>query len=305
MRQFVTLLIALAAIAAVGVGYWRRMHDIRVEPDVIIGEGGWLFPGWDRLVDDHRREADAGVRLVRQVDAQLKGRGVGLVVLLIPNKSRNVPEHLPAPRRAQVRGSQAYQALVERLRHEGVRVVDAGPTLVALKASGEPAYFTRDAHWTGAAAEAVAAPLASAVVALGPIPGTAGDGEKIAPWRTWRRYPDLVAIQRRQGVLTYGEEDFRLRDYAVPPPPPAPVLIVGSSFADRQYGLPQKLSSLLDRRVNIFIRFGADGCWQAMAETLQASQPAPPKVIVWQLSEGSFSSAAAQAAMSAHFKSTH
>src|SRR5262249_42418606 len=115
-------------------------------------------------------------------------------------------------------------------------------------------------------------------------------------------YPDLVEIQHHKGDLRYGEEDYQLREYVVPPTGPAPILVVGSSFADRQYGVPEMLSSLLDRKVGIHIRFGADGCWQAMVEQLKAAPDPALKVVVWHLGEGSFSSAASQAAMSAYLK---
>lgn len=304
MRQALVLLIAIIALVAIAVGYGRRMLAPAREPDVIVGTDGWLYPGWDRLADDHRGDVGHGVGMVAEVNRRLKARGIALVVLLIPNKARITPEHFPADRRAAVLRSHAYQDLAARLRDEGVTVADAAPVLRRLHDTGAPTYFPRDAHWTGVSAEAVADMLTPIVQGLGPLPGQAGDGEKATPWRIVRRYADLVAIQRRQGVLTYGEDDFQLRDYVPPPAPPYAVLIVGSSFADRQYGVPERLSQRLDRRVGIHIRFGADGCWQAMAEELRApSQPAP-KVIVWHLSEGSFSDRRNQAAMTAYLKAS-
>ena len=169
---------------------------------------------------------------------------------------------------------------------------DAKPVLMRLQAVGQ-AFQPRDAHWTGYAAEAVAGELAPAVLSLGALPGASGTGEALAPWTHVRRYADLVEIQRRHGDTSTRPDDFILRTYTVPAAGPFAVAVVGNSFADRQYGLPQALSHELDRPIQHVVRYGAEGAWQAMADFLRSTPAARPKRVVWVLGEDCFTDRAA------------
>ena len=93
MRNIVSLLILAAAAAFLIFAYVPAF--LRPAPDVIVGQDGWLYPGWDRLVDEHKRTARTGMAMVREVDTLLKSRGEKLVVVLVPTKARAVPEFLP------------------------------------------------------------------------------------------------------------------------------------------------------------------------------------------------------------------
>ncbi len=301
MRQGLLLALAVAAVVALAVVYGRQAMR-PPPPDIIDGVSGWLYPGWDRPVDDEAGAARQGVKLAVEADRRLKALGVRPILLLLPLKVRIVPEHLTPSRRAQIETSRGYDELVRGLRAQGVEVFDAAPILSATQRATGKAYAPRDAHWTGQAAEQVAAALARTIQAEGHLTGAPGDGEPLGPWRVVRRYADLVAIQRRKGDLRFAEDDFILREYTAPAVGPAAVAVVGSSFVDRQYGLPQMLSHLLDRRVGHHIKYGADGCWGAMVDYLSLAPRDSARVVVWHLGEGSFSSKASQAAIAAYLK---
>jgi len=297
MRQVVPVVVGVLAAALLVVGYGKTFFRPPPPPDVIEGEDGWLYPGWDRLVDERPRNARAAVKLVAGVNRALAGRGERLLLLVVPNKGRVVPEHLPASRRALVERSHAYQNLIASLRAEGVEVLDTYPLLSAAHRRDGRAYSPRDAHWTARTAEQASAAAAPLVRAIGDLPGNAGDGDKVGEWEPVRRYADLVLILRRQGVVKHGEDGFEERAYIPPTKGWGPVAVVGSSFVDRRYGFPQMLSQLIDRRVELRVRFGLEGAWEAMAEHLRDRSAPPRRVVIWQLSEGSFSADGASAAV--------
>ena len=300
MRNFFSLLLLAGAVGFLAIAYAPAF--LRAAPDVIVGQAGWLYPGWDRLVDERKTETRSGVRMVREVAAILEGRGERFVIVLVPTKARAVPEYLPERLAAAVSRANDYAELVDELRSAGIEVVDTLPLLRKRHLADQQAYFRRDAHWTGYSAEAAAGALAARLQARGWVADTPPDGERLLGWERARRYPDLVAILRRQGDLSLGEEMFTQRQYVPPPKGRAGILVLGSSFADRRYGLPQTLSQLLDRKVVNISRFGAEGSWQAMVEHLRGPDEAQPDVVVWQLSEGAFSSREAQTMMAAYLK---
>ncbi len=302
MRHVVPVLVGALVVALLVLGYGKTFFKPPQQPDVIEGQGGWLYVGWDRLVDDYPRNARAAVKLAGRVDREFKGRGQRLLVMVVPNKGRVVPEHLPDRQRAAVERSEGYGKLIASLRAAGVQVFDTYPLLEAAHRRDGRAYSPRDAHWTAHTAEEAAVAAVPLVKAMGGLPGPPGGGDQIAGWETVRRYPDLVVILRRQGVMTYGEDAFEERVYTPPTGKWGPVAVVGSSFVDRKYGFPQMLSHLLDRPVTRRVEFGLEGAWQAMAEQLKDRSAPPQKVVVWQVSEGSFANGDAPAAVEAYFK---
>ena len=299
MRKLVSLLILAAVTALMILAYAPAF--LRPPADVLVGSDGWLYPGWERLVDERKSAARQGARLVVEVDAALKAQGQQLIVVVTPTKARVVSEHLPRLRKFEVERAKGYDSLIASLEASGIHVVDALPLLKRRHLQDGRAYFRRDAHWTGYAAEEVAQVLATKIAAETPLPVELPDGERLGGWEQVRRYPDLVAILRRQGDLSLGEERFTQREYKVEPVGSGRVTVVGSSFVARRYGLPQTLSQLLDRRVSHRVEFGAEGSWAAMVTHLRARAPTT-KVVIWQLGEGSFSSEAAQASMNAYLK---
>jgi alginate O-acetyltransferase complex protein AlgJ len=279
----VILMVGVVVLAAV----FATQFASEPRQDVLVGRDGWLFAGWERLADEEPGQVRKAEDLVAAVDQRIAASGGRLVVVLMPNKERIALDHVPDGRQQDFARSGAYDEIVQALVGRGLKVVDTKPLHQRLYAQGH-AYQPRDAHWTGYGAEAAAEAIAPAVLSMGPLPGSPGSGETISAWTHVRRYADLVEIQRRHGVTTTPPDDFLIRAYATPPNGPFAVVVVGNSFADRQYGLPQALSHALDRPVQHLISYGAPGAWQAMADFLRADPATRPKRVVWVLGEDCF-----------------
>lgn len=149
---------------------------------VAVGRGSWLFfrPGLelaagppfldpDRL--ERRRLAGESWERPPQPDplrallpfaAELKRRGIRLVVVPAPTKAAIHPDRLTGavPAAAAPLENPSFDRLVERLEAAGVEVFDPAPLLAAAAGAGEPQYLRGDSHWRPEAVERVAAALA-------------------------------------------------------------------------------------------------------------------------------------------------
>lgn len=109
-------------------------------------------------------------------DAQLRERGIRLLVLPTPVKPSVHPSELAAAAALLDRPLQnvSFAAFIERLTAAGVAVLDPAPALVEQRiATGEPQYLRADTHWTPAAVDRVARELAGELqsrIELGPPP---------------------------------------------------------------------------------------------------------------------------------------
>ncbi len=270
----------LGAVAAVGLAALAMTYVAPLlKPaggDVRVGSDGWLYPAWVRLAS-----GPPGLRALdrlTKVDAMVTAGGGRLFVLVVPEKLR-----VMEPSRAD---ASAYAALLGGLRTRRLRVLDAAPILAGELAQGESPFQKTDAHWTSEAAERVAASSAEAILASGSLAGRPGDGERPGPWLDTPRYGDLVEIQRRHGDLSREATTFHLRAWTDPPAGPPAVHVVGNSFSDRQYGMPQALSRALDRRVAHYVAYGQAGPWRAMEAFVAARPDLAGEVVVWQVGEG-------------------
>jgi alginate O-acetyltransferase complex protein AlgJ len=280
-------LVILVAGVVVLAAVFASQFAAEPRQDVLVGRDGWLFAGWERLADEAPGQVRKAEDLVAAVDQRIAASGGRMVVVVMPNKERIALDHVPAGRQQAYARSGAYDEIVQALARRGLKVVDTKPLHQRLYAQGH-AFQPRDAHWTGYGAEAAAQAIAPAVLAMGPLPGAPGTGEAVSAWTHVRRYADLVEIQRRQGVTSTPQDDFLIRAYTTPPKGPFAVAVVGNSFADRQYGLPQALSHALDRPVQHVISYGAPGAWQAMADYLRTDPASRPRRVVWVLGEDCF-----------------
>jgi alginate O-acetyltransferase complex protein AlgJ len=131
---------------------------------VLVGGDGWLFTAEEF---QNAAELEPSLRIdieeVREVRDELAGRGVRLLVALVPAKARVYPEKLgryalpAAPARR-------YEELRIQLDGLGVPAPDLLGPLLRAKEKG-PVFLRTDTHWTplgaGAAADALAEPAAA------------------------------------------------------------------------------------------------------------------------------------------------
>ena len=285
LRKIVPPLIALAVFGALLFSFGRQFLGPQARQDVIEGPGGWLFPGWNRLVGSVPATTSAAVDEIAATAARVRAAGARPIVLLVPEKVRIMPQHAPAAMRKEAEDLRPWNEVVAALRSRGLVVVDSTPVLQRIAATGVSPFERQDAHWTSATAEEVARTVAQ-VVAQGPLPGGKGDGETPGRRMEVRRLPDLVEIQHNKGDNRYGEGLFYLREWTTPPTSPPAVEVFGNSFVDRQYGFPQMLSQTLDRRVLHHVSFGREGPWRSMSERLKSPGDLRGRVVVWQFGEG-------------------
>lgn len=156
----------LPEAAALGARYllWQALGD--TGKNVRVGCPDWLF-----LVDELRvypqREQNALARAqnVVALNRALAQRGIALVVVVVPDKSRIEAAHLCGLNRAQ-RFAERIESWLTQLKAAGVVTVDLQPVLEAVVDAGQEAYLRTDTHWSEAGAEAAANAIAQRIKEL-------------------------------------------------------------------------------------------------------------------------------------------
>ncbi|MFU2025258.1 alginate O-acetyltransferase AlgX-related protein, partial [Bordetella avium] len=144
-----------------GLG-WLTLGDLGAR--VRQGCPGWLFLS-DELELHRGADANAQARahLVAQVREALAAQGVGLLVAVVPDKSRIEAEHLCGLRRPAVLQDRVTR-WIDDLRAKGVTAIDLTSPLQTL---GKDAYYRNDTHWNEAGAGVAARAVADAIRASG------------------------------------------------------------------------------------------------------------------------------------------
>lgn len=136
---------------------WLLMDDLGDR--VRQGCDGWLFLAEEMMLHPEGAQAAADrARMVQAVHQRLAARGIGMMVAVVPDKSRIAAEQLCGLRRAPALDQRAAD-WTRQLAAAGVPVLDLAAPLHAL---GAQAYLRTDTHWneTGAHASARAVALA-------------------------------------------------------------------------------------------------------------------------------------------------
>ncbi len=165
-----------------------------------LGQDGWMFyqpeltalRGWGPLhrppFSPMKDPSVSDLWLARDVvveyAAQLKERGLPLLLVPVPAKAMIYPESLSAlaPIPADQPLSHPHQAeFYAALRLAGIDVLDLAPDLWRLKSSG-PVFLRQDTHWTPAAMEACAQRVAEHIRQHYPnVAGAAPSPEPLVP----------------------------------------------------------------------------------------------------------------------------
>ncbi len=264
---------------------------------IFLGKDNWLFPAWGSLTKVDMQGIDQSAALIRQVNEAMKARDIKLEVLLQSDKSLIHQEMLPDNVRVSTEVDDRYQTILKKLQAGGVSCFDSSIVLKKLKQDGKNVFYRTDQHWTLAAAEASAKATADHINTQVPsLKGQAGSGTPLGAISTESRYGDLADIfltpeQRKQ----VGRERFSVRksagNQALLDDEQAPVHVTGPSLAQPYFGFPQKLSNAIDRPVSVNWKPGNIGQWVMLLEYLEsdAFKKHRPQVLVWQISEATFS----------------
>ena len=299
---------------AIDVPYARSLHRwqaaarYRLFGDLghQVREGcpGWLFyadglrapvqPGHDPVerADGGDALTDARIATLHRYADALRGAGIQLVVVTVPDKARVESEALCGLRQ-DARMTQRLNVWNRELTASNVAHVELLPALQAAR----PAFFRTDVHWNAQGAQAAAQVVGAAVLPLLGKLGetkfthaTAPPAPRIGDLLTlanlndvpdaWRPAPDVVAeetlqAQRSGGLLDDG--------------PAADVLLAGSSFS-RRSAFAERLGEQLGREVwNVSLDDGQfDRALQAVWRE-RATWPKSVRVVIWEMSEDALS----------------
>ncbi len=269
---------------------WALLGDLG--PRVRGGCPGWLFLKDELEVPPDPAGASAlRVDLAARMAERLAARGVRLLLVVVPDKSRIEREHLCGLRRA-ARFEGRVGHWVAALEARGVSALDLAPVLERLP--GER-YYRTDSHWNEEGARESARAIAGTLRARGlaqavPAPGPLAS-ERVA------RRGDLVRVAGLDGLPDgIGPGVEIVEHFTVPAPEAASddlfgeagapkVAVVGSSYS-RSANFVPFLARELGEQVANAAREGADfdGAARAFLEgaTLRDT---PPRVVVWEVPE--------------------
>ncbi|MES2188247.1 MAG: cell division protein FtsQ [Pseudomonadota bacterium] len=188
-------------------------------PQVRQGCPGWLF-----LAEELAPHADGAAHAAARADvavrlrAALEKKGIRLLVVVVPDKSRIEQSRLCGLQRPAALAGR-LDDWTDRLRAAGVPVLDVTPVLAAPMGRGEDPFLRTDTHWNEAGAAASAQAVADAVKALG-VERTPAQDYDVVQQPPARRPGDLVHLAGIDGL------PLALQ--------PAPETLPASSFTPRQ-----------------------------------------------------------------------
>ncbi|MFS2160413.1 cell division protein FtsQ [Pseudomonas sp. Pseusp122] len=277
---------------------WLLFHD--AGPRVRQGCDGWLFLTDEFRINPHA-QANALVKMQTLSDIQqrVKQRGIKLLVVVVPDKSRMASDYLCDLRRPAIL-IRRVQDWTSQLSQAGVSVLDLAPSLQPL---GAAAYLRTDTHWSEAGANAAANAIAAQVRTLG-ISATPkknfevksdaltlrpGDLVRLAgiDWLPLRLQPATESVaatkisERQENVQTGGDNlDDLFADSNLPN-----VALIGTSFS-RNSNFLGFLQLALGASVGSFAKDGGEFSGSANQYfNNPAFKQTPPKLIIWEIPE--------------------
>lgn len=259
---------------------------------VIEGEGGWLFPGWERSDQYNSARVDTNIRLIAETKALLAARNIQLLVMVVPAKTPFYPARLPANLNVSSQIKSRYQDILGLLTKNGITTFDDLQVLRTLENAGSSAFYRADYHWTALAAEASADASASIIRTQWTLAPAKEPGEVLGEWTNERRYGDLAMNfmspddRKRIGRDVYTVR--KLKDAgsgALLESSPAKIQVIGNSFIQPYLGYPQKLSNALNQPVAVTWNPGNIGPWKTFIDAASNPEFKQRQIVVWQFNE--------------------
>ncbi|KPU61189.1 putative cellulose acetylase subunit [Pseudomonas fluorescens] len=277
---------------------WLLLGD--TGPRVRPGCPDWLFLA-DELKVNHQaqRNADAKAQAVIDLQQQLSQRGISLLVVIVPDKSRIASEqrcalHRPAAFEGRI------QAWTSKLDVAGVSNLDLTAALTPLGAS---AWLRTDTHWSESGAKAAAEAIAQRLKTLGisatprrsfneshaPLAVRPGDLVHLAgiDWLPlkWQPAPDMVAqtSTHELPVASAASPDTEADLFGDADLPDT--VLIGTSFS-RNSNFAGFLQQALGAPIGNFAKDG--GAFSGAANGYlnnPASKETPPRQIIWEIPE--------------------
>ena len=280
-------------------------------PRVRRGAPGWLFLSDELTVHElpqlnsAQRKAD-----VLKVQKTLAAKGIELLVVVVPDKTRIEASQLGSLHRPSAYNQRASQ-WVSELKLAGVQALDLTDTLTVFKQKNSAAFLKSDSHWTEQGAEAAAIAV-SAEVRRMKIVATPAQSLVIDKRIESQRPGDLIrlagvdwldgALQPQQDVAqetsfkvdvraasglgsgatqtASAQNDDLFGDADLPN-----VVVIGTSFS-RTSNFVSFIEKELKAKVANLARSGGDfsGAMNAYLASV-AFKKTPPKIVIWEIPE--------------------
>ena len=269
---------------------------------VIIGRDGWLFYSgdYDYLVNPgfmepgrmHKRNLAGAhpdaVAAIKKFAADLKTRGIRLILIPVPGKPLVYGDKLGAGDRRQ--GNKSFGEFRKQLESFGVTVLDFTDDFIAMRKNGVESYLKTDTHWTPAAMRAAAKKTAATIGNVAPDSksGTKAEITGRGDIANMMKLPDVDHSFPKQTV--------EVVQYDVVPSRNSDVLLLGDSFTNiysleamgwgMHAGFAETLSHELGRPIDVIARndAGAHATRDVLsAELLRGRDRLDgKKVVVWE-----------------------
>ena len=280
-------------------------------PRVRRGTAGWLFLNDELTVHDQpQRNAAQRKADVLKVQKTLSAKGIKLLVVVVPDKSRIEASQLGMLHRPSRYATRATQ-WVSELKLAGVDALDLTDTLTAFKQKHAAAFLKSDSHWTEQGAQAaavavsaevqrlriVASPTQSLVIDKRTESRRSGDLIRLAgvDWLSTALQPEQDLAQEtsfkvaEQTKNTLGasstssansQTDDLFGDADLPN-----VVVIGTSFSRTSNFVPF-IEKELGAKVANLARSGGDfsGAMNAYLSSV-AFKKTPPKLVIWEIPE--------------------
>jgi alginate O-acetyltransferase complex protein AlgJ len=265
------------------------------------GEANWLYLN-DELVVNKNSSANQQMRAeeIIKVRDDLSKKGIKLLVLLVPDKSRVESSHLGSLQRSSTFSNRA-SLWIKDLSRANVELIDFAGPLVDLKMSGVDAFLRTDSHWTEQGAE-IAAKLTTRKIkqlSISPIPRQItevtvisraprpGDLVRLAgvDWLPSSLQPLPESVQQTTfKVLPIDNSTSTAVDLFGNADLPN-IVLIGTSFSRTSNFIPF-LEHHLQAKIGNFAKDGGNFSGAAKAYFKSSSfLNTPPKLIIWEIPE--------------------
>jgi len=283
---------------------WLLISD--TGPRVRQGCADWLFLADELKIDHHaQRNADAKSQAMIDLQQQLSQRGISLLVVIVPDKSRIASEQRCALQRPAILEGR-IRAWTAKLKAAGVSNLNLTEVLASLGASS---YLRTDTHWSESGAKAAADAIAQRLKALGinptphrsftqsqaPLAIRPGDLVHLAglDWLPlkWQPAPERVAPTTTHELPATSAENVDTEQDLFGDADLPNTVLIGTSFS-RNSNFAGFLQQALGAPVGNFAKDG--GGFSGAANSYlnsPASKETPPKQIIWEIPERDLQSA--------------
>ncbi len=259
---------------------------------IIEGRDRWLFPGWESLTDDDTAGCQRTLDLIGQAADKFSASDIRTVIVITPLKARAYADRLPDGMTLSPAVKDRYAALMAHGGKIDLDMVDAEAAIATVNPDDDTTFIRADYHWSGRAAEAVAAATAKRLQARGLFVERTGGGTRLGKWTEEIGYGDLADLLPPDKKKATGKDHFFVRQAGaskdlLDAAPPL-LQVVGNSMVQPYLGFPQKLSNAIDQPVGLTWTFGNVGPWKTLLNYVEspAFKSDRIKALVWQFNEG-------------------